>query len=272
MLNLINKYSDFNFFTKVIVLFIGSLSISTYIAFLTEYSTYYYAWQFGVRLPVEGMPYLKTTVTLTSFLMIVSCISIFILIFKLWNLNVAAWHSFGNNNNFHGMISILVKNGVQKSGWVIFFLASIFSSIFWGGLLGLIVFYTFGEEAYPKQIAVITGLLVLIHNISLWRPKLLIVFSLITSLIVFLAVPVMLFNTEIHSALLYQFGYGGKLPVIIKLPNNSNTSQVNLFLRTNSSLFIYSSNNSIIEYPIMQIKYIEYHNDKSNKANPHGKI
>lgn len=45
---------------------IGALGGSTFIGFISEYATYYFAYYHGARLPVEGVPYLKLAVTLVS--------------------------------------------------------------------------------------------------------------------------------------------------------------------------------------------------------------
>lgn len=51
---------------------IGAIGGSGYIGFLSEYATYYYAWDNSFRIPAEGSPYLKIAITSITFLIILA--------------------------------------------------------------------------------------------------------------------------------------------------------------------------------------------------------
>lgn len=47
--------------------FLGALGGSTFVGFLNTYALYNYAYHFGARIPVEGVPYLSLAVSVVSF-------------------------------------------------------------------------------------------------------------------------------------------------------------------------------------------------------------
>lgn len=51
-----------------------------FLAYFTDYATYLYAAKLGIRIPLEGLQYLKASVTLASFLLLVTCAAIFALL------------------------------------------------------------------------------------------------------------------------------------------------------------------------------------------------
>src|SRR5690606_10988102 len=69
-----------NFVIRFAILtFLGALGGSSYIGFISEFASYYYAWDVGFRIPAEGIPYLKLTVSAFSFI----AISLGVIVFSL---------------------------------------------------------------------------------------------------------------------------------------------------------------------------------------------
>ena len=85
--NIIDRYAALSVLFKLLISSsIGILAGASFIGFISEYATYYYAISYGVRLPVEGVPYLSITITLISILILVSSITTFAILslyFKL---------------------------------------------------------------------------------------------------------------------------------------------------------------------------------------------
>lgn len=226
---------------------------STYIIFLSEYATYYYAWKEGFRIPAEGTHYLSSTIGAITFLIIILGFLLYftlILTFKIYN-------NFLTNHNglAKSILTALIDNNPKNISAII--LASIV-----GGLSVTLGVFLSENEYEIKQLTAVFILgttFMFLCFVSLWNKKTLITISAGIAIFFSLVSPIILFNTEIYGKIINELGYGGKLPIKIILPDNNEKIIVSLHLRTVSGLFISTKENKqVVEYPIKDIKYIEY--------------
>lgn len=65
---LLQWYADTPFFVRTLVTFILlAVTGSAFVAFLSTYATYWFAFRYGARIPVEGVPYLALSVAILGF-------------------------------------------------------------------------------------------------------------------------------------------------------------------------------------------------------------
>lgn len=252
---LLAKYGDISFPIKfAIVALMGSLGGSTYIAFLSEYATYYYAWHEGFRIPAEGSQYLNVAinaigffgilVSLLLFLAVVLVVPILILYITIF----VSWLAGGSNAR-------LALTEIKKANWKQAVCLSFFVSVFPAIMVGKAYL---SEATHPVLSAIAVGSLSFIAFLSMWNTRVLIPLSAIVAMVCSILCPAILFNMDIYSMLLRELGYGGRLPVKVVLPESSEKIQTFLYLRTNSSLFLGNDGEPVIEYPVNNITYIEY--------------
>lgn len=252
---------------------LGALGGSGYIGFLSEYATYYYAWDNSFRIPAEGSPYLKIAITSITFLIIIASSFLFVGFYAMvkvivyFNKMIAIPQNLilqrpGINKSLK--IAILAFNTPVKEEYLKKFLL-------WVAIILFIALMTIGIIAkaqsaspatltYPALIA-----LSLIATASYTLPlvaisfkKTLIPISICMSIFFIGASPLFLFNQNAYSTILRVIGYGGGLRVVI---NNQNKPEYSsLLLRTTDSIFIRQENQNAIEIPLSEVKEIKYLN------------
>ncbi|MGJ0516691.1 MAG: hypothetical protein ACR65O_13190 [Methylomicrobium sp.] len=78
-MNWIKKFISLSFPIKLIIGSIASVIAGPgVVSFVSEYASYYYALEIGVRPPLEGIPYLSATTALVSFIFALSASIVFI--------------------------------------------------------------------------------------------------------------------------------------------------------------------------------------------------
>lgn len=65
-----NKIDQSIGYKLLISSFLGAVGGAGFMGFISEYATYIYALNYGIRLPVEGVPYLKIAITTSSFMLL----------------------------------------------------------------------------------------------------------------------------------------------------------------------------------------------------------
>ena len=253
---IIEKYFDLSFPVKFVVLSLaGSLGGSSYIAFLSEYATYYYAWTEGFRIPAEGSPYLKATIAAISFIVILSSLLVFLLNYIIGQ---SVLHMLTNQMEIMGLPVDVSRAFLRELSWKKVLLFAIGIGVFSGIGFGLDIYSSKGVNGKPILNGLGFGFFIFVLILILWQKKILVIFSSIVALLFFVTSPIALFNKNIYGSLLQELGYGGKLPILVMLPNEQTKTTVSLYLRTNTSIFVSNNSGAIVEYPISEIKYIEY--------------
>lgn len=252
---LLEKFLALSFPLKFLVSsLISSIVGSSYIIFLSEYATFYYAWSEGFRIPAEGTHYLTTTIGAISFFLIISGFILYFIIlifFKFLDFFLLS-HNKGITKE---VLTLLVDNNPKN------ILGILGASLFLGlasGVAGFISENRF-ETKDLVQLIILGTFFSLLVFMSMWSKKTLIIISASIAILFSVLSPIVLFNHEIYGTIIKELGYGGKLPIIITEPEKNKRIEASLYLRTISSLFISTKDNSqVIEYPIKDIKYIEY--------------
>lgn len=253
--------------------FLGALGGSGYIGFLSEYATYYYAWDNSFRIPAEGSPYLKIAITSITFLIIVASSFVFVGFYAMVKMIV-----YFNKMIVPPQNLILQRPGVNKSVKIAIIALNtpikeeyLKRLLIWVTIVLFLALMTIGIIAktqsaspdsltYPALITLssIATALYILPLVAISYKKTLIPISISMSFIFIVASPLFLFNQSAYSTILRVIGYGGGVRVVI---NNQNKPEYSsLLLRTTDSIFIRQENQNAIEIPLSEVKEIKYLN------------
>lgn len=257
----------------ILVGLMGALGGSGYIGFLSEYATYYYAWDNSFRIPAEGSPYLKIAITSITFLIIVASSFVFIGFFTMVKMIMYSnkmmlvpqniiLQSSGFSRTLK--IAIIAFNTPIKKEYLNKIIALVSLALF---ILSMGIGLTVNSQgsslnkiSYLSLVAIslIASALYTLPLIAISYKKTLIPISVGMSIFFLVSSPLFLFNQNIYSTILREIGYGGGIR--IALNNQSESEYTSLLLRTTDSLFIRKENKSAIEIPLSEVKEIKYLN------------
>lgn len=236
----------------------GAIGGSGYVALVSKYANFYYAWTHGFRIPAEGSPYLQESIGAISFASILVGLSIFLALYLLGQL---LWYTALLKEKEGSLDSIAIKvarEEIEKLNTKAAALVILASAIVVGIAAGAIAH--FNDEQHSLAIGLglagSTALLVLV----MWRRKILVAVAGVAALLFASVSPILLFNEAIYSRVLRELGYGGGLPVTLSVIEERTPKSVsaNLYLRTNTSLFVSVGPDQKIEFLLEQIKSIQY--------------
>lgn len=252
---------------------IGAIGGSGYIGFLSEYATYYYAWDNSFRIPAEGSPYLKIAITSITFLIILASSFLFAGFYAMVKMTVYFNKMIATPQNL-----ILQRRGVNKSVKIAILVFNtpikkeyLKRFLIWIAIILFLALMTIGITAktqsaspdsltYPA-IAVLSSIataLYILPLVAISYKKTLIPISISMSLFFIVASPLFLFNQNAYSTILRVIGYGGGVKVVIN--NQRKPEYSSLLLRTTDSIFIRQENQNPIEIPLSEVKEIKYLN------------
>ena len=261
--NIIASLFRVNFVLRFAILtFLGALGGSSYIGFISEFASYYYAWDLGFRIPAEGMTYLKLTVSALSFVAISLGVLVFSLVYfigqlLLWYVSKSRFGfdilGVGMEFDFANFLPALRSVTLNK----ILPIALIMSLI--SGVVGFVA------PIYDETITInnyflssIAFLGMFFFIIILWNTKALLIFSGIFSLVVGVVIPNVLFDSDTYANLLRQLKYGGGIEVRVSPSYSKDSESFKLLLRTSSSLILLNKTHEILEIPHTKINTISY--------------
>lgn len=254
--------------------FLAAIGGSSFIGFLSEYATYIYAISFGIRPPLEGVPYLKAGVTLISMTLLIGAALMFcsiIGVFKLFSLlcGLVSWLSSRLSPSWRARISgstdinDYFKNKSWWKKWGAALLVGI--SMY---LIFIILNYFFKIEFWNREdfqlASVIYSIFAFLAFATLVQPSALKWMAVTGTLLYLLAWIVFLFNTTYYAYLLRYIGYGGGLPISIELKDGNLPSagiDENLYMiirTTNAVITLDKTSSKFIEIPNDQIKAIAH--------------
>jgi len=220
--------------TSVVVALVGG----GFLGYLAEFATYNYAIQFGFRVPIEGIPYLKAAVTFGSFFLFLTGVLVFALTwFALktilaprrfldglrkcaWMNNWSGWKSLADQvkdeTNPTGGATLLDRTINKTWPRILIFaftVAALLPIAVWSGYN---LFSPMPSEVlYPMYIigAPFTAAML----IAQVRPNSLPVLATVGTLLYFVGALVVLWTPTTHAWMLRQLGYGGGIPIRIEL-------------------------------------------------------
>lgn len=240
-----------------LIALLGSIAGSGYLGLLSEYSTYVYAWSEGFRIPAEGVPYLKATVIALSFISLLLGFAIFLIVYFLgiliWKSSVTSG-ALGPTNT----VSEVATEIIRKLPF-----GRVFRIGFWGSIIIFSILFIkliHEQKTLPYALAFSFSFSIayFILILMMWRKLILLVISASFAIFFSIASPLILFDDKFHSGLLQELGFGGGLPIHLRLKGEDDELKTRLYLRTNSSIFIGKPNSNIFEYSNSKIRHVEY--------------
>ena len=254
---------------------LGILGGAGLLGYLSEYATYYYAIYYGIRPPLEGIPYLKASVTFGSLFLLLTgalifTLTTFMLMSFIWYIDALPKGAKWVLNLFDGYekhdsdyVGRLLNYLRSLSNWILFVGCLLFSLI----STALIIGFSYDPETENLgkiTLSILTFIyffsisLIVVKPASVWWQAMIVVIAYFSISIYLLFIP------EKYSRLLRLLGYGGGLSVQIdlnekKANQKANKKNVYLLLRTNEALIVYDKeSNEINEIPRNQINQINH--------------
>ncbi|MGO7412914.1 hypothetical protein ACC810_11120 [Rhizobium ruizarguesonis] len=266
------------------ILLTKSVAVSFVIGFLSMPATAIYAARFGLRVPIEGTPYIQFALGLWSFIgfaLSIAIVTIAALILLQFKIKLNKFNEY-----IHGMRINLDMGGVISSITIVIsdevtrFLLNIFHRAIKATFLPLsiiafgaaLVTYLavatgigLGSGAYAPDfyVAILLSVLTSLVAFSTWyavteRPIWMLQGYLTLPLLVVMAISLFAYDT--YGSLLRIIRFGGGVEVTLKLDgiqyDGQNEVAGNLLLRSSSSIFLLSSSKTILEIPAEKVSVI----------------
>lgn len=255
---------------------LGALGGSSLLGVISEYATYYYAISYGVRPPMEGIPYLKASVTLISILLLISGAIIYCVTMMVFR----SFARLGDLSNFFNkkINPLRRRRPVERSsadlrvvfeekssgivlvvtvmaGFICFLLVRFLVSI----AEPILVSYE-----YFEIVCIGYGIFAALAFLTFIRPGSIVWVSLLATISYFALWFVFLFTPLYYSSLLRFVGYGGGLPVVVDLKSAGPAlspldTTLYLVIRTTDAVIVLNeSTNQFIEIPNGEVRMIRH--------------
>lgn len=270
----IRRYSEFALPVRLAISAALTLAAGTGLGFVAEYAAYNWAMHYGLRPPLEGIPYLRVAVTALTFSILVGgamaylAARLLIAMFVEWvHKNVEHVQDVGESIEAAAPKTKAVINAVVA--W--YRRRAPLEAVVIAGLVSLLpllyVLYVEAPAKNPPKLLQVCGMWVLFFcaMLLIWNVRVQYWIATAAVAIVIFVLPVALFNTEIYGHVLRGLGYGGGSAVSITVVEDpqsraSRTQVVGyLMLRTNSSLIVYErSSQRMREIPIEQVLFLDH--------------
>lgn len=247
------------------------------VGFVSEYATYCYAVRSGVRPPVEGIPFLRASVTLACiFLSLAVGIAIILArqaINELVVLYLWSWKFIVSRAKKWGLDTIFKLEGDPPENPMAA-LEGVIARIdiknlfaWYAAFLFTTSFATFYLEGVVAALTLAFSMVLAVTiMLSVWRPG----FIWLAATLVGIALQVIcifsLFNQQHFGTFLARIGFGGNVPVVIYYKNSLSPISMQLVLRSGDWFIGRScsaSPSAHIEIPVEQVLRIEYRGPSS---------
>lgn len=233
---------------------LGAIGSSSLIGFVSEYAAVNYALAYGVRLPTEGLPYLRYAAAGVTFLLFMLALGTFFGIYWLLRflLRVALNASRSENTSELSLRKYLVVFGPG---------AVIATQPLMGSLTIAVDKFRLPEYTALTIVGIVIVLLLVFGR----RPQWLSWFTLVTYVAGTAAIVVALFTPRLYGEMLNFIRFGGGVPIEITrnckdITPCTSISRGNLFLRTQDYFFLVSATDKqITEIPsssVIEYKYL----------------
>lgn len=274
MTNIIKKFLDFSLSVKIIIGSIfGIIAGPGLLAFISEYATYAYAMRINIRPPLEGIPYLSATVAITSLILSLIAVSIFMITRGLMNRMVNMFINYINNvthildefnivdikskDILNNSLQILKELSFNKA-IIVITIVSIIITLLLSGFIKIQTY--FSHDPFDKHVFIILFTYFFIVLLSLWRPIINWLIAISFALVFYMGFFNILFNQAYYFDFLKNIKYGGNIPLVLNYKESSKPSEeFNLLLRTQDYLFLKRKDSQdIIEVSLQEIHSIKY--------------
>ena len=246
-----------------------------FLGYVSDYATYWYAINIGIRAPLEGVPYLKAAVTLGSLFLMLTCAVIFAFsvaviraVYEQISFLALTIHA-GSRSLPIGKLkeaADLKSNleALRSSPKWLRFAFVFFAGLCMVGFMKLVFVISPNAElesnyalAGAMGYGVITAT-VLVMPVAIWP------ISFIFTSGYFVICIYMLFQPDYYARFLQIVGYGGSLPISLQSKNEIlrgrlQGASTRLVLRTNNTFVIFDENREIyLEVPQDEVVYVSY--------------
>ncbi|AYV20531.1 hypothetical protein [Vibrio mediterranei] len=262
---------------------IGSASV---LGLLSEFAVYKYAISSGFRVPVEGIPYLKPTVTLLSLIAILVAFVGFVATYSFAKFSavfISAPDKFISLILSHFNIkpsslskSILFRDMRESST-----LKAVFISGFSSFLVTYLVFSSLANDFLGNGLVstnitlsqvtffdnpifdmVVLFSLVFVIYFSAFRPAWIKYTAFTSALLSIVLVLVFMFNTRMYGEFLNITGFGGGRPVILFNDNDEIEASGKMLIQSNDYYIIVDDKYDVTEYPVNGVSKVRYKQEK----------
>ncbi|MDP2015493.1 hypothetical protein [Hydrogenophaga sp.] len=259
---------------------LGALGGAGFLGFLSEYATYNYSIHYGFRPPLEGIPYLKATVTLGSFVLLLTGAAVFLLSllivrFIVWSLEISTlWPSrlLRNVNAIktsraRGFLTVFDRLSSRPPWQVLTFavLAGLVTSgVGYFELIFLNGLYPEKPDIDPFRGGIATGILGFVMTVAMAKRGAIWWLGGMATFGYFLVWLWVLFSPTWYASFLRTVGYGGGLPVIVEFREQAQPGQTQaiscfLLLRTTEAMLLMSTDSgTILEVPRDQVRSMSH--------------
>ena len=266
--------------------FLGVIFGPGILGFLSELATYRFAINYGIRPPLEGIPYLRATVTFGGIFITVIAAIVFLLTLRFASnaatrvAGIVRDVEFFQNRLFPEGISGIpsIEETLQrfrKLPITSIFALAFTTGILMAGLVSLIDGYM-GEASF-KQAPLpeifyysIFGLWAMIFVFVAWNRITIWYIAAASTFLSYMGVLILMFTPSHYASFLRFLGYGGGLPVAIELDtlqqtdsgfsvSNSQAYEGYLLLRTTDSLILYDAESAeVLEFPVSKVLSVRH--------------
>lgn len=269
LIDIIKKAVPFTFPMKLVIGYlITALGSASVIGFLSEFATYTYAVDNGFRLPVEGIPYLKPTISFISLIIIFTSTFAFAVAYIFVRTSAFILNSpeyiikipiniikkvLKRDSNIRLNIQETLNDVGATKALIITMIAS--------SLATMMLYYLFRATNTINHwwIYCIFFMAIFSTYLSAFN-KLYVKYiaSTISALSVIVVIALM-FNPSVYSKFLFSTGFGGAIPTTLYTDSESEkTISGNLLIKSNETYFLKNIDNSIIEYPTKNVIKVVY--------------
>lgn len=264
---------------------VGAVAGPGVVGVMSEYASYAYALEIGVRPPLEGIPYLSATAALASLVIAILAAIVFVL--TRWVISMIGGQVVEIVNN---SLSIIDKgiNSYREAGGKLFKKISAKESLnsirnlplkkviaLSGGLsvalIGLFNVLPMSlSDTDAKAFPIVIALYVTVAIFTIWSRSFAF-FVAGAAVVAFYALSLgVLFDTGKHREFLRLIGYGGEIPIQVDFGPNESVVSLSLSIRTMTALIgTPAGSDHIVEIPLSRIKSISYlpmNQDAANDA------
>ena len=257
---LISEFSQLSLVIKIAIsTLVSTFAGAGFIGFISEYATYYYSISNGVRIPVEGVPYLQMTITLISVALLFSIVFL-LLVFSLYFYLTGLIFKYVVSKNMSKATKIVLFSISMIPLFIsIAIIIAIFHSITSADIHQVyfkVVPVKYGIERYIPHIIVVFLLLLVSLGFYIY-PKTKNIFISLTILVSSVVFSFSLFNTDLYHYLLQKTKMGGGYEITVK--TKEGTIKKHLFLITKENMMLYDDEiTKLIEIPKGNIQEYSY--------------
>jgi preprotein translocase subunit SecE len=270
----LRRYSTFAFPIRLMIGAVVTVVAGTGLGFIAEYASYSWAIYYGIRPPLEGIPYLKLAVSALTIAIFLGGALLYVAIhFAAGALLGYANVMFRQLDFYAGLVEkIAPKSGAKSIRGAMFARLrtlkathAVAFAIFTAGATFIGCRYLpspMREDPYFSSL-ISTSTFVLV--LMLWNTRTQAWIALLAVVGLIAALPLSFFHVDFYSKLLRTLGYGGGLPVSVTVVEDPDSDRKRtvvegfLMLRTTSAILLFDSKQSHIrEIPLQQVLFIDH--------------